>query len=307
MKIAFTSCTRFEAYPKQPHWDLIKKHNPDYLFLLGDNIYMDFGIKPFSKEPIGAPEGYSDDKFQTVMEAKYINQFENVPEFKSLVEQMRSKNGFHGVWDDHDFGWDNAKGHLMSDIKKKISTDLFHKYMKCSNNLPHVYYKIDTPLARVIFLDNRTYAEKEGQTQNLLGATQFDFLKNALNHDLDYTLICGGLSLTPGRESWLNYPNELKKLTELINHNKNVLFLAGDIHKNKFVKSHFSKAINAQIPHQIISSGMNVNNFGIGKPFDNRHNWTLLEINKNDIHVNFYNKLGLQKRRSLRATTALNS
>ncbi len=306
MKIAFTSCVRYEAYPNQPHWDMIAKEDPDFLFLLGDNIYMDYGIWPFSKEPIGAPEKYSDEDFKRIMESKYINQFENVPEFKSLVDKMRIKNGFFGIWDDHDFAWDNAKGNFVSKAKKDISTELFHKYLNCSTNLPHTYYKIDTPMARVIFLDNRTYAGKEGKNANLLGEEQFKFLEENINHDLPYTIVCSGLTLTAGRESWKGYPKDLKRLCEILKENKNVITLAGDIHKNKFTPAHFSNKIAANIPAQIASSGLQVNNFGIGKPFDNKHNWALLDLRQKSMSIKFFNKCGFQKALSKSATKKLN-
>jgi len=89
MKIAFTSCTRYEAFKHQPHWQFISGLEPDYLFLLGDNIYMDYGIKPFSSEPNGSPRKLSDEAFRSVMHHKYTNQFEKVPEFSALVNKMR--------------------------------------------------------------------------------------------------------------------------------------------------------------------------------------------------------------------------
>jgi len=56
-KIAFTSCMRADAFPVQPVWQVIDEVvDPEYLFLLGDQIYMDFGWKVFGKEPIGSPE-----------------------------------------------------------------------------------------------------------------------------------------------------------------------------------------------------------------------------------------------------------
>jgi hypothetical protein len=51
MKIAFTSCFRVEAFPQQPVWQRILDEDPDYLFLLGDTIYMDYGWPLLSKEP----------------------------------------------------------------------------------------------------------------------------------------------------------------------------------------------------------------------------------------------------------------
>ncbi len=302
MKIIFTSCTRYEAFKKQPEWNRISDENPDYLLLLGDNIYMDYGLKFLSKEPIGAPKKYDDKTFETIMNKKYENQFNRVPEFKSLVEKMRIKQGFYAVWDDHDFAWNNAKGATMLKGKKSISRKLFHKYLNCSTNYPHTYYHVDTKLARLIFIDNRTDAEKKGKKSRLLSKTQLEFIKSKLKHELKYTVLCGGLTLTEGHENWANYPYQLQELCTMLKTATNVIFLGGDIHKNKFVKSKEVSKTGLTSPIQLISSGMQVNSIGLRIPWFNQHNWAMLELEETHSKVSFYNKQGLQKRKSEKAT-----
>ena len=306
MKIAFTSCTRYEAFKEQPEWQLISEQDPDYLFLLGDNIYMDYGIPPFSKEPVGCPESYSDKKFERLMKQKYHNQFSLVPPFMELVDKMRSKNGFYAIWDDHDFGWDNAKGAHISATKKKIARKLFHRYLDCSTNLPHTYYHVDTPLARVIFMDNRSDAEDKGRDRKIISDEQFTFIKKKLKHKLKYTIICGGVTLTEGSENWTNYPSQLKKLGKLLKKVENVIFLGGDIHANRFVKPKYLEYLNITTPVQLISSGMQVNYWGLGIPYDDQHNWATLELSEDNVKVRFYNKHGLQRKKSKKATLYLN-
>ncbi len=302
MKIIFTSCTRYEAFNDQPEWKQISNQDPDYLFLLGDNIYMDYGVAPFSKEPIGSPKNYTVDKFKEVMTEKYLNQFTRVPEFKNLVEKMKLKNGFFAIWDDHDFAWNNAKGAIVCKEKKMVSHELFHKYLDCSTNLPHIYYHLDTPLARIIFIDNRTDAEEKGKHSKLLSDEQFSFIQNKLNHSLKYTILCGGLTLTEGSENWTKYPSQLKKLCDMIKGVDNIIFLGGDIHKNKFLKPKKIQNLNVTTPVQLISSGMQINYWGLGIPCDDQHNWAMLEIEENNFKVSFYNKNGIQKRKSQKAS-----
>ena len=301
MKIAFTSCTRYEAFKEQKEWDYIYDQDPDYLFLLGDNIYMDYGIWPFTREYIGAPKKYSLEKFTKVMEQKYINQFENVPSFKRLLDKMRAKNGFYAIWDDHDFAWNNANGSNVSEEKKLVSRDLFHKYTKCSTNLPHVYYHIDTPLARVLFLDNRFDSQKPGETSQLISDEQFQFIEEKLHHNLPYTLLCSGISLTVSSENWNKYPQQLQRLCKLIEHKEKVLFLAGDIHYNKFVPAKKFQNPNFTTPPQLISSGMHINLLGLDIELDNRHNWAILEIEENSVDISFYAKNKKQAKKSQKA------
>ena len=300
MKIAFSSCIRYEAFPKQPEWNYIKAENPDYLFLLGDQIYMDFGILSPSLDPMYLPKIFTPRKFKAVMEKKYKRQFNEI-NFKSFVDEMKERNAYHATWDDHDFAWNNARGTKISRKKLKISTDLFHKYNNCSTNHPHIYHHIDTELARVIFLDNRTYKEK--RNSSILGEDQFVFLEEKLSHNLKYTIICGGLTLTEGSENWKKHPKDLARFCELVSNNDNVLFLAGDIHKNKFVEpQHIQNAYGSfTIPSQLISSGMFMNKYFTGFKFDDLHNWALLELEENSVDVKFYNGKKIYK--SLNSST----
>lgn len=303
-KIIFTSCSRYEAFPKQPVWKKLEDQNPDYLFLLGDTIYMDYGYWPFSKEPRHEPKKYSIEKFEKLMSQKYENQF-CVPEFKSFVTKMRAKNGFYGIWDDHDFAWDNSKGKNVPKEKEKIARKLFHKYLNCSTNYPHTYYHIDTPHARVLFLDNRTDAEEESETAKMLSDEQFNFIKKKLEHTLPYTLICSGLTITEGNENWKKYPNQLKKLCALIESKKNVLFISGDIHLNKFVEQQKIENTDLKTPPQLISSGININYLGLGICLDDKHNWGMLELNDNSVKISFYDKKGKEQKKSEEANKYL--
>jgi len=145
---------------------------------------MDYGIWPFTKEYIEAPKKYNLKKFKTVMEQKYINQFKNVASFKRLIDKMRAKNGFHAVWDDHDFAWNNVKGVNVN-------------------------------------------------------------------------------------EDWNKYPSDLQRLCKLLEDKEKVLFLAGDVHYNKFVPVKYIKELDCTTPPQLISSWMHINLLGLGIKADN--------------------------------------
>jgi hypothetical protein len=302
MKIIFTSCIRYEAFNKQPNWNDIYNQDPDYLFLLGDNIYMDYGWKYISPEPNESPRNFTASEFKKAMRKKYENQFSRVPEFKRLIDKMKAKNGFYAIWDDHDFAWNDSLGSIVCSDKKEISRNLFHEYTNCTTNHPHVYYHVDTPEARIIFIDNRFDAEKKGENSKLISDEQFAFIKDKLEHNLQYTILCGGLTLTRGHENWGNYPKQLKDLCGVLKDREKVVFLAGDIHRNVFEKPIKLSKTELFTPPQIISSGMYVNYLGLGLPFDNKKNWTMLEIDANNFQVSFYNRFGIQKRKSRNTT-----
>jgi phosphodiesterase/alkaline phosphatase D-like protein len=306
-KIAFTSCARYKPGQPQTAWQDILEANPDYLFLLGDQIYMDFGLWPFSCEYQGKPKSYSVAKFAAVMRQKYERQWSE-PNFAKLVAHMRAKNGFFGVFDDHDFGWNNAYGKdatLSADVhlaeKREIARNLFHEFMACATQAPDIFGCIDTPYARVIFLDNRSEATPLSVANPvLMGEKQMDFLRDQMQHKRHYTLICGGLTLTQSAENWSRYSNEFDQFKQLVaSASGRVLFLGGDIHKNAF----FAPDDLASRPcYEIISSGVCVNYLGLPFEFDQRRNWTLLEINPAAVRVSQHDKNGVTRYRIDTAT-----
>lgn len=288
-RIAFTSCIRYEAFPNQLRWRDVKNANPDHLLLLGDQIYMDYGLWPFSQEWNEKPKTYSAADFESIMDSKYRAQC-NEPNFLELKKSIKSRNGrICAIWDDHDFAWNNARGAEVLEPKRTISLKLFKKWFPPAQDRPdEIYQAFDTGLARVIMLDVRSHSRKPikrlfGKTKPskesyLLGKLQFEFLENELEtaSEKPFTLICSGLTLRYGEENWIEYPNDFFRLIDAIrNSKKRIIFLAGDIHKNALVPP------SEKIPfYEVISSGFAVNYLGLGIPQDDRNNWGLLDLSE---------------------------
>jgi len=301
-RIAFTSCVRFKPGQAQTGWRDILAADPDYLFLLGDQIYMDFGLWPFSAEYAGRPKSYSPARFARVMRDKYERQWSE-PNFAALLAHMRAKNGFYGVWDDHDFAWNNAYGNdasLPADAamaeKRDIARGLFHEFMACAPQPPEVYGCIDVPLTRVIFLDNRYHATPlDAPEPALMGPVQMDFLRRHLQHEHPYTLICAGLSLSHSSENWSRYTAEFAEFRQLLQGSQGlqrVLYLGGDVHKNAFG----APAASGVPPcYEVISSGLCVNYLGLPFEFDRRRNWTLLTLQAQQVLVEQFDKSGVSR------------
>jgi esterase/lipase superfamily enzyme len=117
LKVSFVSCMNAEACPEQPVWDSIAAHRPDVLLLLGDLIYMDWGLASLAKVP-GAKKTWEKASaadrqvlltaFQDEMHDRYAMQW-GVPNFRTLVQEQRQRT-IVLTWDDHDFAWNNALG-----------------------------------------------------------------------------------------------------------------------------------------------------------------------------------------------------
>jgi len=286
MRIAFAACMRRETIPQQTVWRDVLAADPDCLLLLGDVIYMDYGLPLLSPEPPGKPREYSLVKFRQIMEAKYRAQWEE-PNFRALVEAMRAKNGFFATWGDHDFAWGGARGRSVPGDTRQVSRKLFNRWVYGHEVDAEIYRYVDFPLARIILLDTRFYADAPGEHAELLGAAQWRFLEKALHHNRAYTVVCSGMTIDQGLENWAQYPQELARLRALLMLRQHVLFLSGDIHENRF-----SMHNGPSVLYEATSSGAAVNKLGLPFGISNRRNWGLIELGEQQVEVALHSRRG---------------
>jgi phosphodiesterase/alkaline phosphatase D-like protein len=291
MKIAFAACMRRETIPQQTVWRDVLAAEPDCLLLLGDLIYMDYGLPVLSPEPPGRPREYSLVKFRQIMEGKYRAQWDE-PNFRQLVDAMRARQGFFATWSDHDFAWGGARGRSVPSETRQVSRKLFNRWVYGHEVDAEIYRYVDFPLVRIILLDTRFYAEAPGERAELLGEAQWRFLEKALRHDRAYTIVCSGLTIDQGMENWAQYPKELARLRELLMLRQHVLFLSGDIHENSF-KYHNGPSVL----FEATSSGAAINKLGLPFGISNRRNWGLIELGDEDVVVELHARRGQARHR----------
>ncbi|MEO1437025.1 MAG: alkaline phosphatase D family protein [Bacteroidota bacterium] len=237
-KIAFGSCGHEDH--ELPIFNRIVSHAPDYFIFLGDNIY-------------------GDTKDMEVLRKKY----EKLGE-KPSYQNLKAHTQIRAVWDDHDFGWNDAGRHYPF---KTASKDLFLEFFEepqDSDRRKHqgIYHsdliEVEGNTLQLIYLDNRTFRDDllayNGDYENdrryfygldytphtstdstLLGAEQWAWLEAQLKVPADVRIICSGTQFGieyNGYEAWANYPHEQKRLLELIKtyQANGVLFLTGDVH-----------------------------------------------------------------------------
>jgi alkaline phosphatase D len=259
-KIAFGSCCRASKYPNQPVWSHIAAQSPDHLVLLGDQIYMDFGLPLFGGN-LYEPQGMSFREFVDTMYEKYREQY-SVPEFRSLLSSLPNLH-IQCIWDDHDFAWNNSIGgvadekHHVPRNKRLASRQLFEQFRTTIRERPSKYPQVPiwpanscdiADLAgvysssivagvRVIALDLRTWGDLPDTDAELLGPDQEAWLRNELEQSEKEVILCSSLTLSKGT-SWDDYPSAYERLLSMIAATKKkVLVLSGDIHVNK-IKSH---------------------------------------------------------------------
>lgn len=295
LKIAFGSCIRYQGCgikKNQPVWDAIDHEDPDHLILLGDQIYMDFGWRVFTKEYKGKPADYTPKKFYKKMRNKYEKQW-GVPNFQALLNHMRHKpDGYHATWDDHDFAWNNALGYEVDAKRQSHALHLFNEFNYGLANDDKVYKSFDTKgVARVIILDCRSFAnidpkkvDTEGKAVpvQMLGAEQFAWLADQIATNTNpYTIICGSVTFSQRGEYWARFEQEYQQFCDLVRGKKGVIYLSGDIHTNDFKRPGYKRRWfkKIEIPcYEVTSSGL-ANN-AVGLPFcpDRQHNYGVLEL-----------------------------
>ena len=246
--IAFGSCHKVN----DPNSDLIltsiADQNPDAFIWLGDIVYgKDGNPKHLSK------------RFQKLKS-------------KSSYQNLLQSTAVYGIWDDHDYGLNNAGRDYQH--KERSRADLFaflnipEKNPAYQRNGAYQSYDL-TQKIKLILLDNRyfksEYAPKpyndpypldyEG---TILGKQQWEWLENLLKSSTaDVHLIASGIQvLSPNHrfEKWLNYPNEYSRLIGLLQTYtvKNPIVLSGDRHMSELSK----KDIGYTNLYDITSSGM---------------------------------------------------
>ena len=246
--IAFGSCHKVN----DPNSDIILTSianlNPDAFIWLGDMVY--------GKD--GNP--------------KHLSRRFKKLKSKSSYQNLLQSTAVYGIWDDHDYGLNNAGRDYKH--KDRSRADLFNFLNVPKDNQAYkrngAYQCYDlNPKIKLILLDNRyfksEYAYKpyndpyppdyEG---TILGEHQWNWLENLLkNSTADLHIIASGIQvLSPDHrfEKWQNYPNEYKRLISLLKTYavKNPVVLSGDRHMSELSQ----KDLGYTMVYDATASGM---------------------------------------------------
>ncbi len=286
-RIAFGSCGH-QDHP-QPILKTVVKSKPDLFIYLGDNIY-------------------GDTKSMKVLQDKY-NKLGAKPEFQNLRAQVPTLS----VWDDHDYGWNDAgKEYPFKAESKEIFMD-FWEVPKTSPRRKHkgIYgshrFSDNGRTVQIIMLDTRTFRDSLKRTpkiipqdsslkndyqpdpvreKTLLGDLQWKWLATVLAEPADLRIICSSIQFGHeynGWESWNNLPLEQKKILDMIRTTKaeGVVFISGDVHWGEISKRTYDDLYPI---FDVTASGLTMdwhntepNKFRVGDVFRKNH-FGLIEI-----------------------------
>ncbi|MBZ9786035.1 alkaline phosphatase family protein [Psychroflexus sp. CAK57W] len=235
-RIALGSCNRQDM--PQDYWSVIQKDSADIFIWGGDNIYAD------------TPD-------MNLMEAKY-DSLKNNAYYRSFVNKL--PYGPIGVWDDHDYGKNDAgAGWEYKDEAKSLFMDfmdidsthamanrggIYHAELINAGDKRIKFYMLDTRYFREDLLEaeasGKRYQPHTSQDSTLLGKAQWEWLEQEFkNSEADFNIIVSSiqfLSSEHGFETWGNFPHEVENMQTLLQKYSldNILFLSGDRHISEF-------------------------------------------------------------------------
>ncbi|MCV6615709.1 MAG: alkaline phosphatase family protein [Cellvibrionaceae bacterium] len=238
-RILFGSCSHQDS--ELAILDAINAEHPDLFIMLGDNIY-------------------GDTEDMKELAAKY-QKLGAKPRFQTLRQQSQ----LIAIWDDHDYGKNDAGAEYPKKAEsKQIMLDFFGepsnspRRQRSDGNytayffgegeqsvhiiLPDLRWNRD-PLPKVNVFWNWLYRVRKDMgpyrpadaSASMLGQKQWQWLQQELKKPAKLKIIASSLQLLPeftGWESWANYPGDRQRLLNFIAEQKieGVLFISGDTH-----------------------------------------------------------------------------
>lgn len=265
--IGFGSCANQNA--PQPVLTKVKERNPDVFCWLGDNIY-------------------ADTQNMKTMRKKYTKLG-----CKLEFRELNNETHFLAVWDDHDYGKNDAgKEYAMKEESRNIFLDFWSEPSGSERwNHPGIYhaetYGEEDKRVQFIMLDTRTfrdpllpnngpdwkndYRPNYDSSATFLGEAQWNWLREVLQQPAELRVVMSsnqfGITYN-GWEAWANVPIERNKMINLIKETQanGVVFISGDVHWAEISKQEVE---NGYPLYDITSSGI-TQEWSSTEPNDNR-------------------------------------
>ncbi|MFC7357510.1 alkaline phosphatase D family protein [Jejudonia soesokkakensis] len=232
--IVFGSCNDQDR--PQPLWKPILENSPSVFIWGGDNVYADTAN-------------------MQKMEADYDKVWAN-----SEYQELADTSQIIGIWDDHDYGKNDAG---IEWEKKEEAQTLLLDFLKVPENdirrsqegvYTSHFFNTKRGSIKVILLDTRYFrtelnpSDVEGRRYDsweasdagsVLGDRQWKWLEKELEEaSADFTMIVSSIQFLAdehGWEKWGNYPSEVQKMYTVLQNAKasNIFFVSGDRHQGE--------------------------------------------------------------------------
>jgi alkaline phosphatase D len=259
-RIAFGSCAHQNK--PQPIWDAVLAYQPELFIFTGDNVYGDVTSAAM-----------------TELRAAYAAaaKIEGIAALRAQVPVL-------AIWDDHDYGRNDAGGDFAH---KEQAKRLFLDFWNIADDHPRarrpgIYHAVTfgPPGARVqiILLDTRSfrsplrptdqrgalgkeaYLPDPDPTKTMLGEAQWAWLRAQLEQPATLRLLVSSVQILAeqhGFERWGNLPRERQKLLDLIAETgaRGIVIVSGDRHIGALYR--LREAVPYDL-YEITASGLNM-------------------------------------------------
>lgn len=227
-RIFIVSCTN-DAYTdlQKKQWAQIEQQKPDFLFMIGDNVYADVGpLGPVSMTP-------------ELLWKRYTETWSTLALYKMLYLVPT-----YAIWDDHDYGINDGN---MTFPYKNESLNVLKNFFPMRDNDqltsgPGASAQILIGNQQFLFLDNRFFrTPAKTNPQSHFGKEQGTWmLEKVKNHDGLTWLISGDQffgGYHPFESFEGNHPQDFKSFLKSLKSLKHkVVFVSGDRHAAEVMK-----------------------------------------------------------------------
>lgn len=270
LKLAVVSCTDDTFEEQFKIWDVLARRNPEYLLMIGDNVYAD-------KNANGIP-------LITTPETLW-NRYAEVRMTLPIYFQQKLIPT-HAVWDDHDYGVNDGNEEFAH---KEASKEVFEAFFAQSMNDeifskgPGVGGLLSMGDFNLYFLDGRSFRSptKEGKH---LGIEQHQWLMKSLKEEAQPSFIIKGDQFFGGYHQFQSFegdhPQDFQSfVTDLKTLGTPFIFLSGDRHMSEIMQ--FPRSLFGMPSFEITSSPLHAKLYD---PLENKNPWRVVAT---EGHANF--------------------
>lgn len=303
--LAFGSCLR--QWQPQPVWRGISSLKPKAFIFLGDNVYSDVGDYSQQQAPQRIRQAYQD--------------LHSAAEYQTFLTLAKENDtAIYAVWDDHDYGENNAG----ADYKFKIeSKEYFLEFFDIHNTVlgrgkagiyHSAYLDLNGVQVQLLLLDTRSFRSplkydsptpscprvKIGANRDkdatVLGHKQWKWLETELLKSADLRILASSIQLLPTEhcyEKWANFPGERDQLFRVLKRTRanGVVVVSGDRHLAEI--SVLPSNVIGYPLYEITSSGLNS---AMGEQSQGKTERNRLRATRDNVLVNNFGSIQVTRR-----------
>lgn len=250
LKVAVVSCMSDYYGQHYKIWDALAVRNPEYLLMIGDNVYADQASATLTQAT--NPE---------VLWNRYVDARLNYPVFfhQKLIPT-------HAVWDDHDYGKNNSDETFPHKEASKAVFDAFFAQDLSIENWTKSYGTgglLSLGDFNLYFLDAR-YHRSSQKSGSHLGLDQTAWFYSKLREEPNPSLIIKGDQFFGGYHQFEsfegNHPEDFQNFVrELRSINSPFIFVSGDRHLSEIMQ--FPRSLFGKPGIEITSSPLHARTF----------------------------------------------